>query len=135
MELTRNTAPDLLAVQEQLIRLESMFNSPEGGLTRETCQNMTAESFWETGASGRRYSREDIIDTLLRRDSVPPEDCWQAEDFCCQKVAADLFLLTYTLRQGPRVTRRMTLWRAAQARWLAVYHQGTIVEGASGGSG
>jgi hypothetical protein len=135
MELTRNTAPGLLGIQEQLVKLESMLNSPEGGLTRETYQNMTAEAFWETGASGRRYSREAIIDALLLRHSAPPEDCWQAEDFCCQMVAADLFLLTYTLRQGPRVTRRMTLWRAARDRWLAVYHQGTIVEGASGGSG
>jgi hypothetical protein len=125
----------LLGVQEQLVKLESSLHSPEHGMTREALEHMTAEGFWETGASGRRYCREDVIETVLRRYSEPRQAHWQAEDVYCQRVAPELYLFTYTLREGPRVTRRATLWRSEQDRWIAVYHQGTLVEVASGGLG
>jgi len=37
-------------------------------------------------------------------------------------------LITYALEQGPRITRRATLWRRTAAGWKILYHQGTIVE-------
>jgi len=49
-------------------------------------------------------------------------------DFQCRGIAADNYLITYTLFQGPRVTRRATLWRRTQAGWKILYHQGTMVE-------
>jgi len=39
-------------------------------------------------------------------------------------------LLTYTLAQGARITRRATIWRRCGSDWKIVYHQGTIVEDA-----
>ena len=36
-------------------------------------------------------------------------------------------LLTYTLWQGERVTRRLTVWQRHDGRWRILYHQGTIV--------
>jgi hypothetical protein len=30
--------------------------------------------------------------------------------------------------QGPRITRRATLWRRTVAGWKVLYHQGTLVE-------
>ena len=87
-----------------------------------------AEEFWEVGVSGRRYNREYVIDTLIQRSLVPHENEWRAEGFYCQEIAPDNYLFTYTLRQGARVTRRATIWRRSQDRWVAVYHQGTIAE-------
>ena len=75
-----------------------------------------------------RYSREYVLDTLVQRYLEPHEDEWKADDFYCQEVAPENYLLTYTLRQGPRVTRRATIWRRTQRGWVIVYHQGTIVE-------
>jgi len=124
----RKTAADLLGIQDELIRHEPLFHRPEHGTTRAAFEAMTAEEFWETGASGRRYSREFVIDTVLQRYSGPYEDVWRTEDFYCQCIAPDHYLLTYTLHQGPRKTRRATLWRRQQGRWVAVYHQGTVVE-------
>ena len=128
MEPTRKTTDDLLAVQEALIRREPIFHRPEHGTTRDAFESMTADDFWETGASGRRYSRDFVIDTVVKRYAEEQADQWQAEDFCCQKVAPNHYLPTYTLHQGGRVTRRATLWRDAGARWVIVYHQGTIVQ-------
>jgi hypothetical protein len=42
-------------------------------------------------------------------------------------IAAENFLLTYTLLQGARVTRRATIWRRSTDGWKIVYHQGTVV--------
>ena len=92
---------------------------------------MTVEDFWETGASGRRYSREFVLDELERRYSTPHDDVWETRDFYCRKLAEDVYLLTYTVLQDhKRLTRRATIWRRTADGWKIVYHQGTIVEGA-----
>lgn len=132
MEPSRNTPSELLGVQEELIQREPIFHRPEHGTTRQAFESMTAEEFWETGASGRRYCRAFVIEAVVERYSAPHEDQWDVGDFYCQMLSADHYLLTYTLRQGSRVTRRATLWRRLQDRWVAVYHQGTTVEGACG---
>ncbi|HKK01627.1 MAG TPA: hypothetical protein VJ955_05625 [Desulfuromonadales bacterium] len=129
MEPDRQTAQELLDIQRQLMDREPIFHRPEThGATRTDFETMTAEAFWEVGASGRCYNREFVIDTLVRRYAEPREDEWRTEDFYCQEIAADLYLLTYTLHQGPRVTRRTTLWRQGRKGWVAVFHQGTLVE-------
>lgn len=128
MEPTRQTADNLLAVQEELVAREPIFHRPEHGTTRSAFEAMTAEDFWEVGASGRRYSRRHVLDTLEQRYSTPHKDIWKTEDFYCQEIAPANYLLTYTLHQGLRITRRATLWRRTSQGWLIVYHQGTIVE-------
>jgi len=92
---------------------------------------MTAEDFWETGASGRRYSRSFVLDELERRFSTPHEDVWEARDFCCRGLGENMYLLTYTLLQDRRrLTRRATIWQRAADGWKILYHQGTIVQDA-----
>ena len=51
-------------------------------------------------------------------------------DFHCRQLATDLYLLTYTLLQGMRNTRRSTIWRHTSGDWKIVFHQGTEVAGA-----
>ena len=128
MEPSRVTEQRLLVVQAELIGLEPIFHHPELGTSRETYEAMTEPTFWEVGASGRLYSRESIVQTLLERYSQPYEDEWKTQDFYCQELAENLYLLTYTLRQGLRVTRRSTIWRQVAAHWKIVFHQGTVVE-------
>jgi hypothetical protein len=42
----------------ELIQREPIFHHPEFGRTRQELENMTDATFWEIGASGRRYSRD-----------------------------------------------------------------------------
>jgi hypothetical protein len=65
---------------------------------------------------------------LERRYEHPTEEVWEIGDFHCQQIAVDNYLLTYTLAQGERVTRRATIWRRTAEGWQLVYHQGTPVE-------
>jgi|SRR5271165_7095662 len=128
MEPTFITAPELLAVLEELKQREPVFHHPELGTTRGDFENMTDANFWEVGASGRRYSRQYVLDILATRVADPAEAVWITRDFHCLEVAAENYLITYTLLQGKRVTRRATLWRRTKAGWKILYHQGTMVE-------
>lgn len=129
MEPTLVTDPRLVAVLEDLIAREPIFHRPEHGTTRRDFEEMTDPDFWEVGASGRRYSRQHVIDTLVKRHSAPHEDIWEAKGFHCAELAKDVYLLTYTLVQDrTRVTRRTTVWRKTHGGWKIAYHQGTIVE-------
>ena len=128
MEPKFTTAPQLLAVLEELKQREPVFHHPELGTSRRDYENMTDAEFWEVGASGRRYSRNYVLETLKNRPPNPDEASWVMRDFQCREIAADNYLITYTLFQGARVTRRSTLWRHTSAGWKILYHQGTMVE-------
>jgi hypothetical protein len=128
MEPELRTAPELLAVLEELKQREPIFHKPEFGGTRHDFENVTDPTFFEVGASGRRYSREFVLDTLESREPDPAEASWVTRDFHCREIAADNYLITYTLIQESRVTRRATLWRRTIGGWKILYHQGTVVE-------
>ncbi len=123
------TPPELASVLRELMDREPIFHRPELGTTRADFERMTREDFWETGASGRRYSRAFVLDELEKRLSLPHTDVWETSDFCCRELAPSLYLLTYTLVQNhTRETRRATIWRRTDEGWKIVYHQGTIME-------
>ena len=129
MEPTLVTSARDRAVLEELKRREPIFHRAEFAAPRAVIETMVAPDFWEIGASGRRYSRDYVLDTLEAREEDPfDEDDWETSDFHCRELARDLYLLTYTLLQGERRTRRATIWRRAAAGWLIVFHQGTLVQ-------
>lgn len=130
-EAFRATAPELESILVELKAREPIFHRPEFGKARADFERMTAEEFWETGASGRRYSRQMVLDELERRYSGPYQDVWETGDFQCRKLAADVYLLTYTLVQDrTRLTCRATIWQKIEDGWKILYHQGTIVQDA-----
>ncbi|HEY4379773.1 MAG TPA: DUF4440 domain-containing protein [Acidobacteriaceae bacterium] len=120
---------ELADVQAELMQCEPIFHRPEFGTTRAEFERITTEDFWEVGASGRRYTREFVLDELERRFATPHDDVWETSDFRCQRVAEDVYLLTYTLLQDQvRLTRRTTIWRKTKEGWKIVFHQGTMVQ-------
>jgi hypothetical protein len=128
MEPDLTTAPELLGVLEELRRREPIFHQPAFGTTRRDFEEITDPTFFEVGASGRRYSRQYVLDILASRPPDPDEASWATRDFHCREIGADNYLITYTLAQGQRITRRATLWRRTPGGWKILYHQGTIVE-------
>ena len=129
MEPKLATAPELADVLSELSSREPIFHRPEHGTTRVDFEKMTVEDFWETGASGRRYSRQFVLEELERRRENPAADVWRTSDFYCRKLADNVYLLTYTLLQNnARHTRRATIWQKTTDGWKIVYHQGTVVQ-------
>jgi hypothetical protein len=128
MEPTLVTRPKHQPVLEELKLREPIFHRPEFAGSRAALEAMTAEDFWEIGASGRRYSREYVFETLAARGEDPIEDRWRTADFHCRELARDLYLLTYTLLQAGRKTRRASIWQRSGGAWKIVFHQGTVVQ-------
>lgn len=127
MEPDLVTDKRLLSILDELRQREPIFHRPEFGTTRRNFEAMTEADYWEVGASGRRYSRQYVLDVLEERFKHPTDDVWETSDFHCMEIATDNYLLTYTLKQGARITRRATIWRRTAQAWKIVYHQGTVV--------
>lgn len=121
-------APDLLPIFEELRQREPIFHRSAFATTVDDFARMMAPDYWEIGASGRRYSRDFILKGL---EQHPPADAetagWVCSDFGLRQLGLDTYLLTYTLDQNGRVTRRTTIWRRSDQGWQIVFHQGTIV--------
>jgi hypothetical protein len=122
----------LQCVLKELSAREPIFHPTQFGTTRADFERTMADEFWEVGASGRRYDRAVVLDELERRHAHPHEDVWETSEFCCQRLAENINLLTYTLLQDrTRLTRRVTIWRKTPDGWKIVFHQGTIVQDAT----
>lgn len=126
-EPDRTTAPELREVLEELRRREPLFHGPSWRSLQDF-DDAVAQDFWEVGASGRRYSREHVRAALAERTAAPQDESdWEAGEFQVRAMGASVYLLTYTLAQGERVTRRLTVWRRRENRWTVMFHQGTVV--------
>ena len=102
---------------ERAIAERRLDDLPAGGY-----QAVIHEAFHETGASGRRWSREATLAALNAADvaEVP------ISGFDVDRIAPDCALVTYDIG-GPRPTRRASLWVRDGTRWRMRFHQGTLL--------
>lgn len=81
--------------------------------------------FEEIGASGRRWSREEVLEQMAPMPGV------QAEDFVAEEIAPGTVLLRFTTVEPERTVLRSSLWQRSGDRWQLRHHQGTPSGGAS----
>jgi hypothetical protein len=125
----RGGNPALDCILAELTAREPIFHRPEFGTTRPDFERMIAEDFWEVGASGRQYSRVQVLKILEQRFLSPHKDAWETSGFRCRRLSSDTYLLTYTLVQDrSRRTRRSTVWQSTPDGWKIVFHQGTLIQ-------
>jgi hypothetical protein len=118
-------------VLAELRSREPIFHRPEHGTDRAAFEAMTVPDYWEVGASGRIYDRATVLAELDRRYADPGYDPMaglEVSDFSCRALGGGTWLTTYQLRQDDRDTRRVSVWRQEDGRWVLVYHQGTVIE-------
>ncbi len=125
---------DLAQVLQQISAREPLFHHRDLVYSAESFDRETSDDFWEVGASGRVYQRDQVRDGILERLAAEDEDAmvaegWQTEDQLVLALGEDIYLFTYLLHGQGRVTRRSTIWRRSPERgWQALYHQGTVVQ-------
>jgi hypothetical protein len=110
-----------------LRKLEESLLDPS--IRRDSAQvaALLAEDFEEFGASGRVWTREQILDLLATEIYQRPA----MEDFKCALIAEKIALVTYrTVRTDPHsgeraMTLRSSLWTEQSGRWRVRFHQGT----------
>jgi len=120
------------SVLEELKAREPIFHYPDKfGKSEQDILAQMCDEFWEVGASGNVYTKQDVLDTLLARyNDLNYQDIWETKDFQLTQIAPDNYLLTYVLIQDKtRLTRRSTSWRKVNGQWKILYHQGTIISG------
>jgi hypothetical protein len=81
--------------------------------------------FTEIGASGRLYTRPEIIAHLVEepRESQEPIE---VTDMAARLLAPGVVHLTYATRKGDRRARRSSLWCSTDDGWRLYFHQGTL---------
>jgi hypothetical protein len=123
------TRPIAKAVAAELLRAEMLLLDPAVRRDRARVAALLADDFFEFGASGRVWRRDEILDLLATEPYAPPV----LEDFACHRIADDAVLVTYrTVRvnteSGKRETAlRSSVWTKRAGKWLIRFHQGTRV--------
>ncbi len=125
-------APEPVDIATELRNREPIFHRSGPGTVRADLEAMTADDFWEVGASGRVYDRATVLEVVAGRYADPGYDPMAGlvvSDFDCHRLDGDTWLVTYHLMQDERATRRMSIWRWTTGGWTLRYHQGTVISG------
>lgn len=118
---------DPKALRETLLPLEHAHLTPGVRSSRAALEALLHESFTEIGASGRLYTRADIIPLLLAEQTHPPRTI---SNFHTRPITDTVALTTYTLTRTDNDgtqhhSRRSSLWLHENNTWHLTFHQGT----------
>ncbi|MCB2250868.1 DUF4440 domain-containing protein [Pseudomonas chlororaphis] len=123
-----------MPLHAHLLALETELHGPSARGNRQRLMQLLDETFCEFGASGRVWSRAQVIAALP--DEPPAQR--SVSDFRLRLLADGVALVTYRCRtvvegQAPRESLRSSSWRHDGSAWRLVFHQGTPVAGQVGG--
>ena len=119
--------PTLEEIAAHLRACEEMLLASVTRRNRVSVAAMLAEDFFEIGASGRHWTREEILELLESEEYSPPS----MEDFQCLSIADGVALVTYRTVRLDRasgnqsVTLRSSIWTHENGDWRMRFHQGT----------
>lgn len=85
---------------------------------------LLAADFEEIGASGRHWTRAEIL-ALLAEESDGAEI--EVSDLRSELLTEDLVLVQWESRRGERKARRTSRWRREADGWRLRHHQGTLI--------
>ncbi len=111
----------------QLLRCELELLTPEVRRNRRSVSTLLAPDFKEIGASGKVWSRKQVLDLLATEDFAP----LVMENFACRLIERNVVQVTYrTVRTDPRggeqiVVLRSSIWTKIDGKWRLRFHQGT----------
>jgi hypothetical protein len=115
-----------------LRRREPLFHRRDVVSSAADADREMAADYWETGTSGRRYSRDSVLARLTERFAESPStdagESWTVTDFAVREIADRTYLVTYVLNEQPRLTARVSVWQGSEVEgWKVLYHQGTMI--------
>ncbi|MFD4371957.1 DUF4440 domain-containing protein [Streptomyces sp. NPDC058486] len=118
----------------EAIARERALHDPTVRLSRPRVEQLFDPEFVEVGASGRRWTYEEMLAALPDLHGGEDGPPIKATAFAGTVLAPGLVHLTYETVIGTRHARRSSLWRRDPAGVLRLYyHQGTPVPEAGGG--
>ena len=113
---------ELDALREELLRLELALAERRVADLPGGYAGVIHEAFREHGASGRVWTRAEMLEAL---DGAEPTDV-AIEAFAVEPLAEGVVLATFETG-GPRPARRSSVWVRDGGRWRIRFHQGTLL--------
>ncbi|TCJ30246.1 ribonuclease HI family protein [Nocardioides jejuensis] len=111
---------DSLTDEEQVVALERSLLTPEVRRVRSAVAALLHPDWSEIGASGRRWTRDDILDAMAPLDEETTLDVVSIE-----RLAAGAILLVWRSASEGGSALRSSLWLRAGHSWVQRFHQGT----------
>ncbi len=109
----------------QIVFLERRLHEPEIRADSQELDNLLADSFREFGASGKVYSKQEIVDSLLSNPGLKLD----VENEVVTAIAPTVCLVTYTsvktIDNEICRTNRSSIWKLYNKSWKIIFHQGT----------
>ncbi|WP_324288024.1 nuclear transport factor 2 family protein [Agrococcus sp. SL85] len=107
------------ASEHEVVRLERSLLRSEVRADRDAVAALLHPAWEEIGATGRRWSRDEMLDEIAPLDA-PVE----LEVLATHELSADARLLVWR-SVGAAPALRSSLWVREGGRWLQRFHQGT----------
>ena len=112
---------------DMLFELEQWLAQVGGKLSAEDASSLIAADFVEFGASGKVWSKAEIIAAMSQ---WPPIER-KVDNFRVRELSASVCLVTYRVvaknTEATPFSLRSSIWRHSGERWQIVFHQGTNV--------
>lgn len=120
-----------------LCELEQQLQRPEIRSSPDEVARLLADEFFEFGASGSVFTRQQVIEELPHEQKTQPTRELICNNFSVQWLAEGVALVTY------RGTRRIlseakefrflrsSIWKLINGQWRMAFHQGTPTRHAS----
>lgn len=90
--------------------------------SRDAVAGLLHPEFTEIGASGRTWTRDNILQTIAPLGTV------DTFDMVTTQIAPAVMLVTYERVIGAERARRSSIWVNLDGEWLLRHHQGTALE-------
>ena len=112
-------------LKNTILSLEKKLLSPEVRGSAELLNGLLSEDFIETGVSGRKYLRSDVIE-LLAKEQIHPQ--LTITNFEIIEFSESFVLATYRTenKASGAVAMRRSVWEKKRlCRWQMRFHHGT----------
>jgi hypothetical protein len=109
---------------EMFFTLEQKLAQVAIKLSAEDASSIIAEDFVEFGASGRVWTKTEIIAAMSSWEPMER----RIENFDVRELSPCVCLITYKtieLAKGRRASLRSSIWRYIGEKWEIIFHRGT----------
>lgn len=91
---------------------------------RKLVRELLHADFVEIGRSGRRLTRDEIVDALMAETerATPLTEEWKLIE-----LGPEIALVTYVIRDAGRDSRHSSIWTSEGERLQMRFHQGTFI--------
>jgi hypothetical protein len=94
-------------LQDSIEQLELSLLNPNVRKSKDALDAIIANGFFEIGASGNIYNKDDILNAL----PIEVTNTYVMSDFNILSLSENLILATYTLSEQYRKTKRSSIWK------------------------